>query len=57
MEPMRVMTDEEFLAVVAARNNPKELDEAMLELCRQGKIQIWDDGSGDPLIVKVEQTN
>jgi len=51
------MTDEEFLAAVAARNNPEELNQATLELRREGRIQIYDDGSGDPLIVTIEQTN
>jgi hypothetical protein len=55
--PMRVMTDEEFLAAVADRHNPEELNNACLELRRQGRIQIFDDGSGDPLIVTIEQTN
>ena len=54
---MRVLTDDEFLAAVADRNNPEELDRAMLELRRQGRIQIYNDGSGDPLIVTIEKTN
>ena len=54
---MRVMTDDEFLAAVADKGNPNELNQAMLELRREGKIQIFDDGSGDPLIVTVEHTN
>ena len=54
---MRILTDDEFLAAVAGKGSPAELDQAMLELRRQGRIQIYDDGSGDPLIIKIEQTN
>ncbi len=54
---MRVLTDDEFLAAVADKGNPDELNVAFLELRREGKIQIFDDGVGDPLIVTVEQTN
>ena len=55
--PMRVLTDDEFLAAVADKGNPDELNRAFLELRRQGRIQIYDDGSGDPLIVAAEKTN
>jgi hypothetical protein len=55
--PMRVLTDDEFLAAVADEHNPEEFNLACLELRRQGKIQIFDDGSGDPLLVVIEQTN
>ncbi len=55
--PMRVLTDDEFLAAVADKGNPDELNRAFLELRRQGKVQIFDDGSGDPIIVLVELTN
>ncbi len=53
----RVLTDEQFLAMVASKGNPAELDEAMLALRREGRIQIFDDGTGDPLIVKTERLN
>jgi hypothetical protein len=53
----RVLTDEQFLAMVANKGNPAELDQAMLALRREGRIQLFDDGSGDPLIVKTEQMN
>ena len=53
----RVLTDEQFLAMVANKENPAELDQAMLTLRREGRIQLFDDGSGDPLVVKTEQTN
>ena len=52
-----VLTDEEFLAMVADRGNPEEFNEALLAMRRDGAIQILDDGSGDPLIIKVEQMN
>jgi hypothetical protein len=29
----------------------------MLALRREGRIQLFDDGSGDPLIVKMERVN
>jgi hypothetical protein len=51
------MTDDEFLAAVADKGNPDDMNRAFLELWRQGRIQIFDDGSGDLLIVTVEQTN
>ena len=54
---LRVLTDEEFLEMVADKNNPAELDQAMLALRREGRIQLFDDGSGDPLIVATERTN
>jgi hypothetical protein len=54
---MRIMTDEEFLAAVADKGNPDDMNRAFLELRRQGRIQIFDDGSGDPLLVVIEQTN
>ena len=43
--------------MVAEQDQPAELNEALLEMRRQGTIQIFDDGTGDPLIVKAEQTN
>jgi hypothetical protein len=55
--PMRIMTDDEFLAAVADKGNPDDMNRAFLELWRQGRIQIFDDSSGDLLIVTVEQTN
>ena len=54
---MRIMTDDEFLAAVADKGNPDEMNRAFIELRRQGRIQIFDDGSGDPLLVVIEQTN
>ena len=53
----RVLNDEEFLAMVANKGNPDELNQAMLALRQEGRIQLFDDGSGDPLIVKTEQAN
>ena len=55
--PFSILTDEEFLAMVADRGQPDEFNEALLELRREGQIQILDDASGDPLIIKVEQMN
>jgi hypothetical protein len=31
---------------------PEGLSEAMLTMRREGRIQLYDDGSGDPLVVK-----
>jgi len=53
----RVLTDEEFMVMVANKGNPDELNQAMLALRQEGRIQLFDDGSGDPLIVKTEQAN
>jgi hypothetical protein len=53
----RILTDEEFLAMVANRGNPAELNQAMLDLRREGRIQLFDDGSGDPLVIKTERAN
>jgi len=53
----RVLTDEEFLVMVANKGNPAELNQAMLALRREGRIQLFDDGSGDPLIITTERTN
>lgn len=53
----QVLTDEEFLASAAENGYPEELNETMLELRRGGQIQLFDDGTGDPLIVKIERTN
>ena len=53
----RVLTDEQFLAMVADKGNPAELDQAILTLRREGRIQLFDDGSGDPLVVKTEELN
>jgi hypothetical protein len=54
---MKVMADEEFLAAVADQGKPPELNKALLELRRTGRIQIFDDGTGDPLLVLSEQLN
>ena len=53
----RVLSDEEFLAMVADKGNPAELNEAMLALRREGRIQLFDDGTDDPLIITTERTN
>jgi hypothetical protein len=52
-----ILTDEEFLAMIADRGQPDELNQEMLAMRRDGVIQIFDDGTGDPLIIKLEQTN
>ena len=54
---MRILSDNEFLAMVADRGNPDEMNRAILTLRREGRIQLFDDGSSDPLIVHLEQTN
>ncbi len=53
----RILSDEQFLAMVANKGNPAELNQAMLALRREGRIQLFDDGSDDPLIVATERTN
>ena len=55
--PFAILTDKEFLSMVANKDAPEEFDMALLEMRREGRIQIFDDGTGDPLIVKLEQTN
>jgi hypothetical protein len=52
-----ILTDEQFLAMVADQDQPDELNQSLLEMRREGKIQIFGDNSGDPLIIKLEQTN
>jgi hypothetical protein len=52
-----ILTDDEFLAMVAEQEQPAELNEALLEMRRDGKIQIFNDGTGDPLIIQLERTN
>ncbi len=52
-----VLTDDEFLAMVADRGQPDEMNHALLAMRRDGAIQILDDGTGDPLIIKAEQMN
>jgi hypothetical protein len=52
-----VLTDEEFLAGVADRGQPDNLNRKLLEMRREGRIQLFDDGRGDPLIIKLEQSN
>jgi hypothetical protein len=52
-----VLTDEQFLAMVADRRQPDDLNQELLEMRREGRIQLFDDGSGDPLVIKLEQTN
>lgn len=54
---MRILTDQEFLAMVSGKGNPDELNQALLQLRREGRVQIFDDGSNDPLLVMTEQTN
>jgi hypothetical protein len=54
---MRILSDEEFLVMVADQGNPEEMNRAFLEMRREGRIQLFDDGSGDPLIVKLEYMN
>jgi hypothetical protein len=52
-----ILTDKQFLAMVADQEQPAELNEALLEMRREGKIQIFDDGTSDPLIIQLERTN
>lgn len=54
---MRILSDNEFLAMVADRGNPEEMNRAILTLRREGRVQLFDDGSGDPLLIQLEKTN
>jgi hypothetical protein len=54
---MRILSDNEFLVMVADRGNPQEMNQAILTLRREGRIQLFDDGSGDPLLIQLEKTN
>lgn len=47
----RLLTDDEFREMVKGKG-PEELAEAMLTMRREGRIQLYDDGLGDPLVVK-----
>jgi hypothetical protein len=53
------LTDDEFLAMVAPKGNPEEMNRAFLELRREGRVQLFDDDScpGNPLIIQLEKTN
>ena len=42
--PFAILTDEEFLPMVADKDAPEEFDKALLEMRREGRIQIFDDG-------------
>lgn len=54
---VRILSDNEFLAMVAKWNNPEEMNRAFLTLRQEGRIQLFDDGSGDPIIIQLEKTN
>jgi hypothetical protein len=54
---MRILSDNEFLTMVADRGNPEEMNRAILTLRQEGRLQLFDDGSGDPLVIQLEQTN
>ena len=51
---MQVLTDNEFLE--KASEDWPEMNEALILLRQEGRIQIFDDG-GSPLIVLAEQLN
>ena len=52
-----VLSDEAFQRMVEPLGQPVEFNDALLQLRREGRIQIYDDGSGDPYIILTEQTN
>jgi hypothetical protein len=52
-----ILTDEQFLAMVADEDQPDELNQSLLEMRGEGKIQIFGDGTIDPLIIQLECTN
>ncbi len=43
--------------MVAGKDYSDEMNEVMIELRQEGKVQLFNDGSDDPLIIKLEQTN
>ena len=49
---MHILSDDGFLAMVKDKGNPDEFNRAIIQLRREGRIQLFDDGSGDPLIIK-----
>ena len=57
---MRILTDQEFLAMVEKDHETemnKEINQAILELRREARIQVFDDDTPNPLIIKLEETN
>ncbi len=52
-----VLSDEEFLRIVEPLGQPKEFNDALLQLRREGRIQIYNDGSGNPYIILISKTN
>ena len=54
---MRILSDSEFLAMVAKCANHEDMNQAFLTMRQEGSIQLFDDGSGDPLIIQLEKTN
>lgn len=53
---MKILSDNEFVSMVEKWGNSR-LDQMFLELRKEGSIQLFDDNSGDPLIVQLEETN
>ncbi len=51
MREKRILTDEEFREMVQG-NGPEELAEAMPAMRREGRIQLFDDGTENPLVMK-----
>ena len=53
---MKILSDNEFVSMVEKWGNSR-LDQMFLELRKEGSIQLFDDNSGDPLIVQLQETN
>ena len=53
---MKILSDNEFLTMFEKFGNSR-LDQMFLDLRKEGSIQLFDDNSGDPLIVQLEETN
>ena len=53
---MKILSDNEFVSMVEKWGNSR-LDQMFLDMRREGSIQLFDDNSGDPLIVQLEETN
>ncbi len=54
---MRIMTDEEYCTAVAVEGNLDDLSRDIIDMRREGIVQIFDDGSGEPFIALMEHTN
>ena len=47
----RILTDDEFREMAKGKG-PEALTETMLTMRREGRIQLYDDGTGEGLVAK-----